>query len=145
MNITEIPKGQEYIGYIWMSDSKESKEYHNPAAIDLLEKMTDVSNPFIVEGQLYYEKENKSYSIKYVDGEHIVNEYDLGNKPKELIVDDLRQIKKFIPNRLKASKIVFIQYWKPEKDALCDDMETLVPGPLVFVGFEYERKEENKS
>lgn len=138
MNITEIPKDAEYEGYLWMSDSKE------PVMGDfskILQNITDSSNPFIVEGQLYAGKEQRSYSIKYVDGKHAVTGYNLNNIPAGWTSD----LKQFIPNRLEGvTKIKFRQYWNPQPDELCADMKTLVPAAYVFVGFEYNSKEKEE-
>ena len=128
----------EYIGYIWPSNSKNPDEYHQPCQYAL--SFDDNSNPFIIEGQLYSASAKKSYSIKYVDGRHIVVEYDLNRMPGDWESDEKDDLKKFIPNRLKASKIVFRQYWEPRKDKFCEDMQTLQPAAFVFVGFEYEPK-----
>jgi CRISPR type III-associated protein (TIGR04423 family) len=132
MNITEIPKDLKYTGYIWMSDSSIPKQYLQPTRIEDVFNVSDESNPFIVEGQLYSKTAEKSYSIRYIDGQHIVTEYDLKLLPKEY------DLKKFIPNRIEGvSKILFRQYWRPRKDELCEGMEVLVPAAYVFAGFEY--------
>jgi CRISPR type III-associated protein (TIGR04423 family) len=135
INITEIPKDKNYEGYLWMSDAKEPQTDSFDKGLDI----TDASNPFIVEGQLYSREEQKSYSIKYVDGKHLVTEYDLKNIPEGWEKSDE---KSFIPNRIKVSKLLFRQYWKPQKDDLCEGMETLVPAAYVFVGFNNNEKEE---
>ncbi len=142
--ITEIPKLKKYIGYIWMSDKDHPKEYNTPIVIEEDLKVTDQSNPFIIEGQLYCSDDNTSYSIKHVDGEHYVYEYDLGNLPKDWAELRKEDIKRFITNRLKASKIAFHQYWIKETDPLCNNSNVLVPGPMVFVGFEYLKEKEEK-
>jgi CRISPR type III-associated protein (TIGR04423 family) len=139
INITEIPKDIAYEGYLWLSDSTTpivvTKQQNLTGLGDLLglsHPIDDDSNPFIVEGQLYAPKEHLSYSIRYTDGRHIVIEYDL-NKDVPKVVDD----KSFIAHRLPGvSKLKFRQYWKEQKDALCEGMTTLVPADCVFVGFE---------
>jgi len=155
INIQDIPKVSiqdntkviEYIGYLWLSNSQTPIEYHNPSEISTsMENIADDSNPFIVEGQLYSKDANKSYSIKYVDGRHIVVEYDLNRIPGDWESDEKDDLKKFIPNRLKASKIVFRQYWELRvdefcgKDDSCEGMQVYQPAAFVFVGFEYEQK-----
>lgn len=140
INITEIPKDKNYEGYLWMSDAKEPQT----GAFDKWLNITDTSNPFIVEGQLYSNEEQKSYSIKYVDGKHLVVEYDLNKIPDGWISEESDN-KKFMPNRLNnVSGILFRQYWKPEKDELCEGMETLIPAAYVFTGFEYNKEKEEK-
>jgi CRISPR type III-associated protein (TIGR04423 family) len=130
INITEIPKERNYTGYLWMSDTKEPLTDSLDKHLDI----TDSDNPFIVEGQLYAKEAQKSYSIKYVDGKHIVTEYDI---PAKGIYDE----KIFIPNRIKKSGIVFRQYWKSQNDDLCEGMEVLVPAAYIFMGFIHNEKE----
>jgi CRISPR type III-associated protein (TIGR04423 family) len=138
MNITEIPKDLTYTGYIWMSDSSRPTQYLQPTRLGDVLCVSDESNPFIVEGQLYSKTAEKSYSIKYVDGKHIVKDYDLKLLPEEY------DLKKFIPNRIDGvSKILFRQYWKPREDKLCEGMDVLVPADYVFVGFEYSKEKED--
>ena len=133
-----IDKNAGYIGYIWLSNSENPVEYHNP--VKLLLDYTDNSNPFIIEGQLYSQGTKKSYSIKYVDGKHIVIEYDLTSLPDDWADLEEKDIKRFVPNRIAASSIVFLQYWEPKPDELCENMKVLQPSASVFVGFEYEFK-----
>ena len=135
--LSEVAQKELYIGYLWLSDQKSPQEYYNKSDVsNFLKKISDNTNPFMIEGNLYCKDAQKSYSIKYVDGKHIVVEYDLNNIP-----DDWANLKeKFIPNRLNASKIVFLQYWEPQEDEFCEGMEVLQPAALVFVGFEYESK-----
>ena len=137
INISAIPKDQAYKGYLWLSNSKTPEEYLVPSEVsDFLKTVADNKNPFIIEGQLFSEEANKSYSIKYVDGTHIVIEYDLNNLPAGWVFDE----KGFIPNRINASKLNFRQYWKPEIDGFCEGMKVLQPAAFVFVGFENELK-----
>jgi len=133
INISEMPK-YEFIGYLWWSNEPDPTEYHTPQNIEII--CTDLSNPFIIEGQLYSKKEKKSYSLKYTDGKHIVIEYDL----EELDKFEKKE-QKYIPNKIKASKIIFSQYWIPEEDKFCCHMKILIPGPFVFTGFECNKKE----
>ena len=50
-------------------------------------------------------------------------------------------IKEFLPNRIKGiEKLCFLEYWKPQKDNLCEDMEVLQPAELVFIGFNDKEK-----
>jgi CRISPR type III-associated protein (TIGR04423 family) len=133
--LSDIKIDSSYVGYIWPSNSNkpELKDFD-------LSKYSDENNPFIVEGQLYSKTAEKSYSIKYVDGKHIVTEYDLKLLPEEY------DLKEFIPNRIiyGVSKILFRQYWMPRKDELCEGMEVLVPAAYVFIGFEYNKEKEDK-
>ena len=137
--ILDIPKDKKYVGYLWMSDCKYPLEFRDPT--DLRDKLSinETCNPFIIEGQLYCKEADgyeKSYSIKYVDGRYLVVEYDLNEIRKNFVLNDMKHIETFIPNRIKASKLKFAQYWKAVTDELCEGMDVLIPGPFVFVGFE---------
>lgn len=131
----EIDKITE--GYLWLSDDPDP-------IVDLkdikekLNQTNDSSNPFIIEGQLYGKEAKISYSIKYVDGKHLVAEYDLAS------MGDYDS-KRFVANRIpEKTHICFHQYWKesPEGDPLCEGMKVLQPDAFVFVGF--DKKEEEK-
>ncbi len=140
-----LSQKEQYVGYLWVSDKKEPKEYHNPSDVSVfLKDFADDKNPFIIEGQLYSEVAKKSYSIKYVDGNYIIVEYGLKNTPNDWANLKEKDLKKFIPNRIAASKIVFLQFWEPVKDEFCLNMEVLQPAALAFVGFEYETKKEKE-
>ena len=150
INIMDIPKDLNYEGYLWMSDSKlptvfananlESQKLNTSVQDKSIKfnEIDDASNPFIIEGQLFCKDTNKSYSVKYIDGKHIVVEYDLNKKPEKWVSD--KKDKTFIPHRIEGvSKLKFSQFWKPviDIDNLCERMAVLQPAALVFVGFEY--------
>lgn len=122
-----------YDGYIWMSDEQSPKV--------LLGEMPELNldahcNPFVIEAQLYCKENNVSYSIRYVDGEYIINKYDLTESA------DYEE-KLFVPARMpEIQTLKFRQYWKEENVKNCYNWTTLKPGKLVFAGF--ERKEEKK-
>lgn len=126
MNKTDKSK---YEGYLWFSDQKKPEIYskkENEFRFD------DNKNPFVVEGQLF--DGANSYSIKYVDGKHIIAKFILA----ELPIDFTKQT--FIPSFKGVSGLQFRQYWRPEPDPLCEGMEVLKPAQFVFVGF--KNKEE---
>lgn len=114
----------KYEGYLWYSDTstpdiKTGEEF----GIEINED----ANPFIIEGQLFDGK--KSVSIKYVDGKYVVNTYDLEK------LDGVFQEREFHSYRMGDRRLKFKQYWRPQKDELCEDMQVLQPAELVFVGF----------
>ncbi len=115
----------KYSGYLWGSDQKEPEVFLNE---EREFEFDENLNPFVVEGFLYDGK--TSYSIRYVDGKHIVNKYIISELPEEFTPQT------YIPNFKKGvSGLKFRQYWKPEPDSLCEEMEVLKPAQLVFVGF----------
>ena len=116
-------------GYLWWSDQKEPKVYDGDA-LDI--SLDETKNPFVVEGQLYDKDEKKSYSIKYADGQHIINIYkvetnDFTNKDTEP--------KTFLSNRMEGRWLKFLRYWEEKKDENCMDMPVLTFTKNVFVGF----------
>ena len=114
----------EYSGYLWKSDQKEPEIiFHEEREFEF----HDNDNPFVVEGFLYDGK--TSYSIRYVDGRHIVNKFILSELPKEFTPQT------YIPNFKGVSGLEFRQYWEPKPDELCEGMEVLKPAQFVFVGF----------
>jgi CRISPR type III-associated protein (TIGR04423 family) len=125
-SLYEIPSFN-FDGYIWKSDSE------NP--ITLLDEKFDFStiqlNPFIVEGLLYNQDENKSYHITH-DGEYHIVEYDLKELSKKGEIIE----KKYNPHRLVDSikKVKFYQIWKDEKDPNCNDLPVLTLKATVFCG-----------
>ncbi len=122
----------KYQGYLWYSDQKEPKVIDNK---EFELEISDNENPFIVEGQLFDGR--NSISIKYVDGKYIVKPYEV----KDEDYNSPNTVKEFLPNRMKGvERLYFLEYWKPQKDNLCEDMKVLQPAELVFVGF--KNKEE---
>lgn len=123
----------KYEGYLWYSDKNEPDIIDNNTEFEL--EITDTKNPFIIEGQLY--DGEKSISIKHVDGQYIVKEYDMSNlKTLE------KEPKSFKANRMKRW-LNFNQYWRAGNDSLCENMEVLQPAELVFIGFDTSKKEED--
>lgn len=116
----------KYSGYLWKSDQKAPEVIFEEEREFILD---DKQNPFIVEGFLC--NDETSYSIRYVDGKHLVSKFILSELPKEFTP----QI--YTPNFKKegVSGLKFRQYWKPERDDLCEGMEVLKPAQFVFVGF----------
>ena len=65
-------KRTAYQGYLWYSDEQIPKVFDNEE-VEL--ELDDTANPFIVEGQLYDMTEDRSISIKFIDGKYIINTY----------------------------------------------------------------------
>ncbi len=132
IELQDINKANKYQGYLWWSDQQYPKVYDGEI-LDI--ELDGIVNPFIIEGQLYDVTSNKSYSIKYVEGKHIVIEYKL---------NELNNVEKteqpYLSNRMNERTLSFYQYWEAESDNLCEGMEVLKPAKCVFVGF--KNKEE---
>ena len=123
-----IDKSQ-YLGYIWQSDQTAPEVLPSEGIID-----TDhPANPFIIEAHLT--DGEKSISIKFADGHCIVNEYNLSECENAEPVS-------YIPNRMDGVSILkFKRVWTRQRDTLCEEMETLTPAQLIFVGLEKNKTE----
>ena len=130
MRVKEIKKSN-YQGYLWYSDKKTPKLLFNEEWGGFEPDATE--NPFIIEGQLYDKDNLVSYSIKYVDGEYLVNKYQL-EKPdfNKVDIDEVS----YKAHRMGEIKVLkFLQYYREEKDDLCEGMKVLQPAEKVFIGF----------
>lgn len=121
-------------GYLWWSDQQEPKVYQDEA-IDIC--LDETKNPFVVEGQLYDKGEKKSYSIKYVDGQYLINIYEV--KDEDFNNPD-NETKCYLSNRMVDKRLKFLRYWEEKKDENCMGMPVLTFTKNVFVGF--KEKEE---
>ena len=111
-----------YTGYIWFSNAKEPEVFYETEK-DF--SFNNNQNPFVIEGWLT--DSNKSFHIQYVDDKHNIYEYDL-NELKEVKYKEQR----FMPSFKDFKELAFNQYWRPETDKLCEDMQVLVPYMFVF-------------
>lgn len=116
-------------GYLWWSD-QEKPQVYDGNVLDI--SLDETKNPFVVEGKLYDKEEKKSYSIKYVDGQYLINIYkvedcDIANPDNEK--------KSFLSNRIGEHWLKFLRYWEEKKDKNCMDMPVLTFTKNVFVGF----------
>lgn len=131
IKINEIPLSSTYQGYLWWSDEDKPCVYKDELLTDL---PAGPANPFIIEGNLWDKVNQKSYSIRFVDGEYRVNAFDLNALDGNECIQ-----KEYLPNRLeKIKKLCFKEFWLPEKDELCEGMEVLKPAMTVFTGFQYK-------
>ena len=134
IRINEI-KSLAYEGYLWMSDQEDPTVYEN----DSVTLPIEGANPFVVEGQLYNRTEGLSYSIKYVDGQYIVQEYEVTEADMK---NPDNQIKTYLSNRMGDKKLQFLRYWEevPDEDNYRDSsnpkgLPVLTQTKNVFVGF----------
>jgi len=129
IEIKDIDKSAFYEGYLWMSDKNEPEVYHYEKAVEF--SLFEKKNPFVIEGQLYNKDKGISYSIKYVDGEYIINEIHVLETDK----GDPNVKIQYYPNRMGNYMMEFLQYWEEENDPLCENMPVLKLSKIVFVGF----------
>lgn len=133
-------KPHTYEGYLWMSDQENPTVYEN----DSVTLPEEGANPFVVEGQLYNETAGLSYSIKYVDGQYIVQEYEVTEADK---ANQDNQFKTYLSNRMGDQKLQFLRYWEEvlDEDNYKDGnnpngLPVLTQTKNVFIGF--KKKEE---
>lgn len=132
------------IGYIWMSD-KESPEVFEGKSFERV--LDETKNPFIIEAQLYDKDNRISYSIKYVDGEYIVNKTEieksvltaLSGDDEEYKLSDGSVVEKktYLANRMGDNNLwlIFYRFWVAENDDQCLGMPAMKLNKNVFVGF----------
>ncbi|MCQ2974325.1 MAG: TIGR04423 family type III CRISPR-associated protein [Bacteroidales bacterium] len=128
MQITDIDKTQKYEGYLWYSDKETPDVYEDK----VLGEFIKTNGSFIVEGQLYDREHRKSYSIKYLGGNYLVNAFDVDDNDFNIEGID----KYYLSNKMGNRQLHFLQYWDEVKDDNCPGMKVLQPTRLVFVGFE---------
>lgn len=119
-------------GYLWWSDLQEPKVYVDEP-IDICFDKT--KNPFVVEGLLYDKEDNKSYSIKYIDGQYLINIYKVEDSD---FVNPDNETKSYLSNRMNGRKLKFLRYWEEQEDENCMKMAVLKLTKNVFIGFDKE-------
>jgi len=119
-------KKAKYQGWLWHSDRTK------PEVIDhVMEELSldPNANPYIIEGQLWDEDEHRSVSVKFVDGEYLLNEFIVND-------EECDQAQEFVPHRLPGvASVLMRQRWVQENDPNCCGMPIWVPAGKVFVGF----------
>ena len=112
-----------YEGYVWMSD----QEF--PIVLEGGDvPRNQAGQAFIQEALLWDAKHRQSIHIRHVGHLQVV-QYDM----KDQSIDDAVS---FLSHRMKGHpRLKFKQTWIEERDSYCADMEVLVPGELIFVGF----------
>lgn len=123
-------KDRKFTGYVWMSDESGPAVLRDqPLDPD---KLQDGVNPFIVEALLVAEE--KSYTIRNIDGRIRIDQYALPEKE-----DDKHTRVSYIAHRMTGTGVrtlSFYQEWEAREDPMCEDMEVLEPGALIFAGFD---------
>ncbi len=127
-SIGDLPVTSLFEGYLWLSNASKPEVYLRDRNIVL----PSGTNPFIAEGNLFDETNQKSWSIRFMDGLYIVNCFNL-----EELKDKTSSLKEYLPNRFpgKIRRLCFREFWMPVPDDLCENMEVLKPSMSVFVGF----------
>ena len=129
LTIHDIPK-EKFEGYIWYSDTSRPRVFIGDEEVTVEER----SDAFIIEGLLWNPKKRTSYNIYFHDGQQHVCKYDVTTAALEGKEDVTTE--DYVTHRIPGvARLSFVRYWLPEKDEMCEDFEVLVPGQLVFVGF----------
>ena len=134
---------RKYEGYIWGSDDSEPV---------LLQEETfpfetwKKSSSFILEALLYDKTNKVSVFIRHAPGagkeDLQLHEFYLDPLPEGSLLEPVA----YLPHRLKGvEKVCFYQWWEPEKDPNCMDMEVLKMKALIFSGFTPLSKTENNA
>ena len=119
----------KYTGYLWWSHKTDPETFYQT---EFEREFSDNENPFIIEGWLT--DGNFSINIRYVDGKHLIEKFDIEKLNKEVSNKEHKVEKLFMPNFKGFKELKFIQYWRPKKDEMCLSMEVLQPAEFVFVG-----------
>lgn len=122
-------------GFLWRSDNSP----HEVEIFDGTWKKIDLdasNNPFVVEGQLYDKKNGMSYSIKYMDGGYLLNEYNVKALEKKIRKEDIREYLYIAAFDKAPGLLHFKEFWREdEEDKQCLPFKPLCPAEFVFVGF----------
>jgi CRISPR type III-associated protein (TIGR04423 family) len=134
ITLEEIPTNINYEGYLWWSDKSEPEMYLGDKPIDLPKEVT---NPFIIEGNLWDKANKTSYLIRFINGEYWVYKFELKGISKDLITEH-----KYLPNRMPENikKLKFKEVWEEQSDDFCGNFKVLKPAYIAFVGFKNRRK-----
>lgn len=124
-------------GYLWWSDATKPEILVPDKASEIV--LDDNTNPFVIEGELYDAGKGESVSIRFVDGRYIIKSFLV--ETGDLNGSKRATVKTYLAQRMQGiEKLKYLQYWEKVSDQLCEGMETLQPGDLVFTGF--KKKEE---
>ena len=124
--VDRIPSGTNYEGYLWESNEEVPDIYHVGEAFE--DDFEASQNPFIVEGWLYDAAANKSYAIRYLDGQYLRVEHDLS-------VSETTEIKYQAHDLKDVSRFKVVEHWVPEDDDNCAGMPVLRHAWTAFAGF----------
>ncbi len=146
MRIIEIKESFE--GYVWWSNQDCPLVYRLGKVCKNGEECGDEcktlrlangQNPFVVEGMLYDKVKRTSYCLKYVDGEYIIKEFEVGATD---ISNTEIDKKEYLGNRMGGKLwLKFLRYWNETEDANCAGMKVLTVEKNVFVGFKEKEDE----
>ena len=133
IKLDNIDRNANYEGYLWWSDQQKAEVFLGEKPIELPKELT---NPFIIEGNLWDRANETSYLIRFIDGQYLVYKFELNGIPDERITPH-----EYLPNRMPGiDKLIFKEVWEEKPDELCNNFEVLKPAFIAFIGFEKRRK-----
>jgi CRISPR type III-associated protein (TIGR04423 family) len=130
ITLADIPVDVVFDGYFWVSNDKKPKTMRAERVdMTLFQKL-----PFVVEGNLWSEERSLSIQIRNVDGEYLINQFDLSNSDPDQ--DKLLDEKEYLAHDLDGvGKFRVVEAWKEHRDEMLAGMVTLVPAWTAFKGF----------
>jgi len=139
--LQDIPTNKNYEGYLWWSDQQKPDVYDNQPIVSQLDKPIwpeSVTNPFIIEGNLWDNDNKISYLIRFIDGQYLVYKFELKGISKDQITKH-----KYLPNRMPGiDKLKFKEVWEEQPDEFCNGFNVLKPAFIAFVGFEKQEEKQ---
>ena len=124
IKLADIP-ALRYEGYLWYSDNKSPLVIKGDFKSNLLSEL-----PFVVEGNLWAEKEKLSISIKHINGAYLISSFSLNN------IDNLEsKSKKFLSSIPDFTQYKIYQHWESVENENCENMLVTKPLWFAFVGF----------
>lgn len=131
LNQQDLQKWKQYdvTGYHWFSNKKSPVEVLEAkrVAFDCLVKTT---LPFTVEAKYWCKSENKSLSIKYVEGEYYIHEANWGEVP-----DQLKRKRMSRSVRNEERSLAFIEVFEEKEDPIVSEFSRKTLIGVFFTGF----------
>ncbi len=134
--ITKISKKElkklvkdRFEGYYWLSN--EDQPILLKGHLDDFKSSLDALVPFIVEANLFDDKEKLSISLKHVEGDYHITKVNLKKIGKDFQLSQEESFKSI--EGFKDIKVVHL--WKAEEDELLEGMSVMMPLMTVFTGF----------
>lgn len=129
LKIQDIPK-DKYEGYLWYSDAVRPVMFIGGEEL----AVSVFDGRFIIEGLLWSKASHMSYRIAFHDGEQQV--YACHVSEDDLEGNDNVVPEDYLAHRMPGvSRLSFLRYWFPCEDVNCEHFDVMMPGDLVFVGF----------
>jgi len=132
ITIDKIPD-LNYEGYIWYSNAQQPEVIKGKFDIKRLTLL-----PFVIEGNLWNEHDKISINIKNIDGNYLINIFDL-----KTVANFFENTQEYVSHRIEHAKAYKIyQHWEAIEDDLCEKMSSYQPTWNAFVGFSKTNNEE---